>query len=96
MMQMSSMPTGIALDDVALAAVTMEKGHIHMIALTTTRASASATLLPRYGATTSFPRLLMTLHLLQAALANHRTEERELLSNNVDLLSQSKQIGITL
>jgi hypothetical protein len=92
MMRVSSMHTGIALDDVVLAAATMEGVPIPMIASTTTRASALAIPLPRSGATTSLLQPLMALPLIQTAF-NCMIEERALFSNH-DILSQYYKVAI--
>jgi hypothetical protein len=94
MMRVSSMHAGIALDDVVLAAATIEGVTIPMIASTTTatRASALAIPLPRSGATTSLLQPLMALPLIQTAF-NCMIEERALFSNH-DILSQYYKVAI--
>jgi hypothetical protein len=61
MMRVSSMPTGIALDDAALVAAIEERALIPMIASTTTRASALATALPQ-GQRTRLVYLCSVVH----------------------------------
>ena len=68
------MPTGIALDDVALAA----KGCLYLRLPRPRRLRPLWPLrpLPRDGATTSFPQPLVTFPLLQTALFKRMIEER--------------------